>query len=383
MKTIVCGPPHSGKSIFISNLVRLMPSESFQRITANGDGEGTWSNNSNQSDVMAVRIKGSNTSEDFAQWRKQIQTAKQDIVLVDIGGRLQDDKGPLFDACDSFIVVSNSEDMIKEWIAFGKSHNCKCIATVLSILGNANDTILSTTPYLQTTLSGLERGHDIMGSKVLQAVAGALVSHSGYKGFQQIRGQDIIDLYDIGRKLGCYRSWLTSDGIEVYNIWYTHEKAPVLYQYLRDTCARGVYYRIYGAKSIWVTCIAALALEGNYLAFYDEWTDCFVSPLKLNLCVFPVNDDLSVKLEELNDTSILVRFETEKRLSQAHLAEYQLPRVDTKKVLFVSGRFPNWFVASVMMSYDNAEKYIHIPGTGYVKVCSSNNSGLGTMVQLT
>jgi hypothetical protein len=90
-----------------------MPSESFQRITANGDGEGTWSNNPNQSDVMAVRIKGSNTAEDFAQWRKQIQTAKQDIVLVDIGGRLQDDKGPLFDACDSFIVVSNSEDMIK------------------------------------------------------------------------------------------------------------------------------------------------------------------------------------------------------------------------------------------------------------------------------
>lgn len=381
MKTIVCGPPHSGKSIFISNLVRLMPSESFQRITANGDGEGTWSNNPNQSDVMAVRIKGSNTAEDFAQWRKQIQTAKQDIVLVDIGGRLQDDKGPLFDACDSFIVVSNSEDMIKEWIAFGKSHNCKCIATVLSILGNANDTILSTTPYLQTTLSGLERGHDLQGSKVLGAVAEALVMKSGYKGFQQVREQEVIDLYDIGRKLGCYRSWLTADGIEIFNIWYTHGKAPVLYQYLKDTYARGKRYKIYGAKSIWVTCIVALALEGNDLSFYDEWTDSYISPMKLNTYNNPFNDDLDVKLEEQNDTSVLVRFETEKRLSQTRLAEYQLPRIDTQKELFVSGRFPNWFVASVMMSYDNAEKYIHVPGTGYVKVCSSNDDELGIMVR--
>lgn len=138
-----------------------------------------------------------------------------------------------------------------------------------------------------------------------------------------------------------------------------------------------------GAKSIWVTCIVALALEGNDLSFYDEWTDSYISPMKLNTYNNPFNDDLDVKLEEQNDTSVLVRFETEKRLSQTRLAEYQLPRIDTQKELFVSGRFPNWFVASVMMSYDNAEKYIHVPGTGYVKVCSSNDVELGTMVRPT
>ena len=59
MKTIICGPPHSGKSVFISNLVKLLPSGHYIRINANGDGEGTWSNNPNQEDVMKTRVKGS------------------------------------------------------------------------------------------------------------------------------------------------------------------------------------------------------------------------------------------------------------------------------------------------------------------------------------
>ena len=142
MKTIICGPPHSGKSVFISNLVRLMPSEAFQRINANGDGEGTWSNNPNQTEVRSVRIKGTNTEKDFQFWKSLIESAVQQIVLVDIGGKLQEDKAPLFEACDSFIVVSSSEDMSK-WIRFGESHGCKCIGTVLSIIDKCEEEILS------------------------------------------------------------------------------------------------------------------------------------------------------------------------------------------------------------------------------------------------
>ena len=155
MKTIVCGPPHSGKSVFISNLVRFMPSEVFQRINANGDGEGTWSNNPNQAEVQSVRIKGTNTEKDFLFWRGLIESAVQQIVLVDIGGKLQEDKAPLFDVCDSFIVVSNSEDMIREWMKFGESHGCKCIATILSVLGHCEEEILSYIPSPSHTLSSV------------------------------------------------------------------------------------------------------------------------------------------------------------------------------------------------------------------------------------
>ena len=380
MKTIVCGPPHSGKSIFISNLVRLMPSESFQRITANGDGEGTWSNNPNQNDVIAVRIKGSNTAEDFAQWRKQIQTAKQDIVLVDIGGRLQDDKGPLFDACDSFIVVSNSEDMINEWIAFGESHNCKCIATVLSMLGNANDTILSTTPYLQTTLSGLERGHDLQGSKVLGAVAEALVMKSGYKGFFVHNNPNDVDLFLIGKKLGCSRSWYTHNKIEVSTVWYTPDKAKALNDYLTDSFQKGHPYKIYGAKALWVACIVAKSLGGENtgnIMFYDEWTDSFIAPRRLEKS--NTYDSNKISISETEDSIKLSAIQSG-AIDTKSFETYIIPEIDRDKPIYISGRFPNWFVASLMLSYDNPDIFLHIPGQGYIKVVSKEKELLGEML---
>lgn len=111
MKTIICGPPHSGKSVLVNNLTWLLPSDSYQVIRANGDGEGLWSNNPNQHDVQAARKKGTNNPEDFARWQRQIETATQDIVIADIGGRIGDDKRGLFKACDSFVVLSSNPEL--------------------------------------------------------------------------------------------------------------------------------------------------------------------------------------------------------------------------------------------------------------------------------
>ena len=44
MKIVFCGPPHSGKSVFIANLIDKLPSDGYTIIRACPDGEGTWSN---------------------------------------------------------------------------------------------------------------------------------------------------------------------------------------------------------------------------------------------------------------------------------------------------------------------------------------------------
>ena len=40
MKIIFCGPPHSGKSVFIANLIDKMPTDAYTIIRACPDGEG-------------------------------------------------------------------------------------------------------------------------------------------------------------------------------------------------------------------------------------------------------------------------------------------------------------------------------------------------------
>ena len=385
MKTIVCGPPHSGKSVFISNLVRLMPSEVFLRINANGDGEGTWSNNPNQTEIKSVRIKGTNTEKDFIFWRNLIESAVQQIVLVDIGGKLQEDKAPLFDVCDSFIVVSNNETMINEWMKFGEAHACKCIATILSTLDDCEEEISSLFPLVQGKMSGLERGRNIQSSKVLIAVAESIVTNAGYIGFQaQPSTEHTIDLFDIGKELGCYKSWFTRKGIEVLNIWYEFNKATLLHDYLINHYSIANHYKIYGAKSIWVSCIAASCLTNETatnIEFYDEWTNHFISPVILNQYPEPHNVGLETNSYETDEAVWLSFSIANNTMSDVHFTEYQLPILNREKPLFIagfiSGGFPNWFITSVLLSYKNATKYILVPGHGYVKVECPNPKELG------
>ena len=57
-RVIVCGPPHSGKSVLLANLMRLLPPDSFYLAFAAPDGEWHWSNFGDQDLVAAVRQKG-------------------------------------------------------------------------------------------------------------------------------------------------------------------------------------------------------------------------------------------------------------------------------------------------------------------------------------
>lgn len=379
MKTIVCGPPHSGKSVFISNLVRLMPSESFQRITANGDGEGTWSNNPNQKDVQSVRKKGTNSEKDFMFWKSLIDNASQQIVLVDIGGRLQDDKIPLFEACDSFIIVSNNEEMIDRWLEFGNAHGCKCIATVFSELGGCKEEILSYEPYIQCKLSGLERGHDIHGSHVLAEVAGAIVDASGYNGFKSHSSDVEVDLFEIGRKLKCVNTWFTHKGKEVNTVWFEPTNARMLHEYLTDTYVNTCPYKIFGAKSLWVSCIATLSLGNkmaNNISFFDEWTNAYISPHLLKKSNKYNNDVLEIHVKETRKR-VLLSFDLKNYINLEFLHLYKIPEINESKPLFISGKMPNWFVASVIKSYNSTIIYIHIPGLGYICVANNDYSKLG------
>lgn len=373
MKTIVCGPPHSGKSVLISNLITRMPSDSFQRITANGDGEGTWSNNPNQEDVKSVRIKSSNSPQEFANWKQRIETAIQDIVLIDIGGKLQDDKGPLFDAADSFIILSKDPEMTPKWKSFGESHNCRCLAIIESSLKD-EECIYSTEPFLHARISGLERGFALPNSIVLSALADTIVVNSGYK------RSHLIDVYEIGKKIGCSSSWTTSTGVEVSNVYFRTDRAVALYDYLTANYSPLGRYKLNGAKVNWVACIASTCLCGSNvsdISFYDEWTDSYIKPSVLETADDYKNADLEITIAE-TDEAVLLSFVIKSVDLDVNLFEkYKLPNVSPRKALYISGRFPNWFTVSVLKSYKNKEKYIHQPGIGFYCVESEDKNNLG------
>ena len=85
MKIIFCGPPHSGKSVLIDCLRKLLPSDGLFIDRIHLDGEGAWSNYPNQDMIQTVRKK-QDYDIDFIN-QKCLELRKYDsfpIVLVDI-----------------------------------------------------------------------------------------------------------------------------------------------------------------------------------------------------------------------------------------------------------------------------------------------------------
>lgn len=381
MKTIICGPPHSGKSVLIANLQKLMPTDSFQRITANGDGEGAWSNNPNQEEVMSVRVKTNNTPEEFAFWTKLIKTAQQDIVLVDIGGRIQEDKIPLFEASDSFIIVCSrfmlekEHDIIDRWKALGEECGCECIGIVMTVLGG-KDELYSTDSYFYGQLSDMERGKYNLDSPVLKALAETIIVKSNYT--------PIINFNEIAHRLGTSLTWKTNNGIKVERSYIPYANASALFQILQDEYKDIGYAKLVGADTNITAAIAADCLCGDTperISLYDYWTNSFIALAKLDKSTCPneYNNGLTVNVIETETTVTLKYKIPDLGIDTAHYQQYQLPIIDESKFLFISGRFPNWFMASLVINYKSPEVHLHVPGKGYICVRSQIKENLGSL----
>lgn len=384
MKTIVCGPPHSGKSVMIANLLQYMPSDSFQKITANGDGEGFWSNNPDQVDVQSVRKKTKNSDAEFALWTNLIKKAGHDIVLVDVGGLIKKDKNPLFDECDSFIILCSQKkldedpEMIDRWYRYGTAHGCICIAKIISRLEGEESISVYQDNYLEGTICGLERGQ-YQESSVLKALAETLIARSGYA--------TMLNLLDVGKRVGAFRRWKTSNGVAVDCVNIKTDNAPAVYDILKMEYADLGKVKIRGAHSLWLSAVTVLALNEESpctCLFYDYWTNCYKEACRLEHADNPndLNHGLMVETELMNDAVLLKYTIPDLGIDSKHYMYYKVPYIDESKDLYLSGRFPSWFAASVVLSYNVKHVYVHLPGVGYVCCKHEDSQKLGEIIKI-
>ncbi len=173
-RVIVCGPPHSGKSVFLANLMRLLPQDSFYLAFAAPDGEWHWSNFGDQDLVAAVRQKGKFTDNFVGSMVEAIRANEQPLVLVDTGGVRSDANERIFDACDACIILSSKPVETQAWREFAAAHNVAVIAELDSVLHGTCELYPDRgDDVVRGRISGLERGHTIV-SPTLSAVVDRL-----------------------------------------------------------------------------------------------------------------------------------------------------------------------------------------------------------------
>lgn len=175
-RVIVCGPPHSGKSVFLANLMRLLPPDSFYLAFAAPDGEWHWSNFGDQDLVAVVRQKGKFTDDFVSSMVAAVQANEQPLVLVDTGGVRSEANERIFAVSDGCIILSSKPEETVAWREFAVAHGVSVLAELDSVLHGTCELYPDLGDgVVRGRISGLERGHTVV-SPTLDAVVSCLRS---------------------------------------------------------------------------------------------------------------------------------------------------------------------------------------------------------------
>jgi len=178
------GPPDSGKSV-LSNALRLSLMQKLQKRVflhrANWDGDGNWKHeSSNRELVKKLALENENRLHEKAKellpkyFIDQAQAVRNlrelvDLVLVDVGGRVQSEKAPLVPSCTHYIIISRDCEAIAQWHDFCRP-TLKPLAVIHSVLEQQEE-ILQTQPVLEMMAGPWQEGErSSVPDKLLQEV---------------------------------------------------------------------------------------------------------------------------------------------------------------------------------------------------------------------
>lgn len=385
MKIVFCGPPHSGKSVFINNLIKMLPSDSYTIVRACPDGEGNWSNNQNQDETSAVRKKGKFTEDFVENACNVIENQSHKIVLIDVGGIISEENEKIFKHCDSFIILSSSEEKKLEWLEFGEKMGLQCIACLDSAL-EGNDEIYAEKPYIQGKITGLERGANISTSIIIQKLISFIIRESKYNENEETANDNfsgtLIDNEEFGSKLGCKREIPTEDGI-IKRIEWEESSIPKIYQTLQNDDNIKNSVRIYGIRPNFILSAICKALKEKNIqdiSTFDAQTGQYIPIQKIGIRrKVKTSSNLKYHIIE-NEENVFMHIEL---LGERYtLEDYEkciLPKINKSKNLYLSGRLPNWLIASIVCSYDSNRIFTYQPGNGFVCVAGDEKS-LGMLI---
>lgn len=174
---LIGGPPDSGKSVLSNalrqSLLQQQPDRQVYLQQANWDGGGNWQHEAANRDLVNYLIREHERRvHEHPQATELLPAYFQyhaggtanlrelvDLVLVDVGGKIQPEKQPLLEQCTHYIIISRSPDLVQPWHDFC-SPTLKPIAVIHSVQEHRME-VLQTEPFLEILAGPWNRGEKV------------------------------------------------------------------------------------------------------------------------------------------------------------------------------------------------------------------------------
>lgn len=360
LKVVVAGPPHSGKSVFLSGLKENLPRDQYYLFRAVPDGEGTWlQRNYDDESVRELRNKGTFSEENVDWYANSLRECNMaDLVLVDIGGIPSEENSRILreGGVTHAIILSGDKGKIPEWEEFLKNCGVTPLAILHSDYDGMADIVEDGKPIIEGSVHHLERGEDVSARPAIEAVAQRLTDHISERTpitelldgnrltisaiVQALGKEEIEKELPNGRKIKTI-DWKGDDLIQIAEL--LHNKSGELPSVVD----------LDGPGPAWLH--AALVHEVHPSDARLNSPDGFVGIG----CQKPSGDGSGVEWRKSSYgmhggkkvTMVEFQLDPSVPLSPEQLDEIAPPEVDFSDVVLISGRGPNWLTASVAMAY--------------------------------
>lgn len=383
VKVVICGPPHSGKSVFLQGLCQCLPRDMRYLFRACPDGEGTWTWKSPE--AAAYRRKGSFTGEIIEWYAGSLARCNlAPVILVDIGGRItEENRRILCDGrVDAAIILSGTPERIPEWGIFLAELGIPVFARIVSEYPGTADRP-DASPMV---VHYLERGEDVSCRPTIQKIAAMLLDMAGDKKKEEKSMNYVLSIPHLAETLGKSAQQVTlPNGRVVNQVVWQGEDLPALAKILHNKAAEiGPVVDIDGAAPAWL--VAALCHAVHPASVRVNSPDGYVAIGQQKPADSPVGKNLvwNVQIGPQGWTVVTCQMaDPSIPLSPADLDGVFPPAVPFGTRVIVSGRIPNWLAATLVMAYHGRAQAVALfqPGIGAtVAWTHSRNVHLGALI---
>ena len=397
IKIVIGGPPQSGKSVFIEALTQNLVKDSTFSFGAAPDGEGPWlQRHYNDPKVVKFRQKGKYSPEYVAKNDEEISNWKGPLMLIDIGGRIDEYNAQMIKGATHAIVLSNDLSKVAEWRDFFEKNNIEVIAKLHSHHQYDKDIQRPTESgknYVVSSIHHLERGKPAVDRETIKQVAGLIISMvEGNIAYKQDRGPFEISISEIFKDLPgeiVEHTVIMPDKQErqVRNKVLLRSAIPQIYEEALKYDKQPAW--LDGPVNSWESVASAMAFE-----------DAGSTDVRLNspdgyvqIKNLPETEKIDTKWweepqqqGEMDGKPIYVvhnkAHKANNPVSPADLETMTVPQLPENAVAIISTQGPNWLKASIASGYKGKVAGIATfqPGEGSTVVWAANKEDLGKVI---
>ncbi|MEP6717233.1 MAG: hypothetical protein ABJC09_16800, partial [Terriglobia bacterium] len=194
LKTVLCGPPHAGKSCLREGLKRAILSRDLAYpypycLPANPDGDGSyffqasWDDSAEAANSYRELNKHDFSEAFILETAKAVENCSLPLVFVDIGGQPWPDNKQICKHATHAVILGKSEGDFQVWRQFCEDVKLQIIAEIDSDLNAPADAVgtIDAHNVLRGTVHHLERLESAEGRPMVQALADHVLRLTGSK----------------------------------------------------------------------------------------------------------------------------------------------------------------------------------------------------------